>query len=163
MTAAEVLLIRHAVAGDRDRWHRDDALRPLNRVGRRQARRLVESFADRPIAHLLSSPFVRCVQTLEPLAAERGLPIETSDDLAEGRPWELVEKLAVELANDGPGALCVHGDVMEALIEDLRERTIGQSVDAGGYAKGSTWILGIRDGSIVSARYVPEPDGADAG
>ena len=163
MTGTEVLLIRHAVAGDRDGWERDDALRPLSDVGRRQARRLVGLFADRPIAHLLSSPFVRCVQTLEPLAAERGLSIETSEDLAEGRPWELVEKLALELATDGPGALCVHGDVVEALIEDLRERDIGPWVTAGGYAKGSTWILGVRDGSIVSARHVPAPDGSVLG
>jgi 8-oxo-dGTP diphosphatase len=153
----EILLIRHAVAGDRAHWHRADVLRPLTDVGRRQARALAELFADRPIAHLLSSPYVRCLQSMEPLAAARGLPIETSDDLAEGRPWELVEKLALELAGDGPGALCVHGDVMEALIEDLRERGVGREENPGGYAKGSTWILRVRDGTIVSARYVPPP------
>jgi 8-oxo-dGTP diphosphatase len=158
----EILLIRHAVAGDRERWTHPDALRPLNEVGRWQAGRLVELLAERPIAHLLSSPYLRCVQTLEPLAVARGLPIETSDDLAEGRPWELVEKLALELASEGPGALCVHGDVMKALIEDLGERGVVRDAQSG-CEKGSTWVLGVRDGSIVSARYVPAPVGSETG
>jgi 8-oxo-dGTP diphosphatase len=157
---AEILVIRHAVAGDRDRWHRADALRPLNDVGRWQARRLVELHTERPITHLLSSPYLRCVQTLEPLAVARGLPIETSDDLAEGKPWELVEKLALDLAADGPGVLCVHGDVMKALIEDLRERGVVRDAQSG-CEKGSTWILGVRDGSIVSGRYVLPPEGSE--
>ena len=157
---SEILLIRHAVAGDRARWDGDDALRPLTDAGRRQARSLAELFSGRPLAHLLSSPFVRCVQTLLPLALARGLTIETSDDLAEGRPWELVEKLALELAVDGPGAMCVHGDVMEALMDDLGERGVARERPRGAFAKGATWILGVRDGSIVSAHHVAAPDGA---
>ena len=155
---SEILLIRHAVAGDRSRWDGADPLRPLTDEGRRQARSLADLFAGRPLAHLLSSPYVRCVQTLQPLAAARGLAIETSDDLAEGRPWELVEKLALELAVDGPGAMCVHGDVMEALIEDLGERGIALERPREAFAKGTTWILGVREGSIVSAHHVAAPD-----
>ena len=157
MSQTEILLIRHAAAGDRHLWDGSDARRPLDDVGRRQARALVILFADRPIRHLLSSPYLRCVQTLGPLAAARELPIETSDDLAEGRPWELAEKLALELAVEGPGALCVHGDVMKALIGDLGERGVMGAAGPGGFEKGSTWILGVREGSIVSARHVPAP------
>lgn len=159
--ATEILLIRHAEAGDRGRWQDPDVLRPLDDEGRRQARAIVGMFADRRLVHLLSSPYVRCVQTMEPLAVARGLPVETSDDLAEARPWELVEKLALELAADGPGAMCVHGDVMRALIGALRGRGIDLGATPDGAAKGSTWILAVRDDAIVSGRYVAPPDGSD--
>lgn len=159
----EILLIRHAEAGDRDRWQRPDALRPLDDAGRRQALALVGLFADRRLVHLLSSPYLRCVQTMEPLAAAFGLSVETSDDLAEGRPWELVEKLALEVAADGPSALCVHGDVMRALIGALRGRAIDLGATPDAAAKGSTWILAVRDDVIVSARHVPPPEGRVGG
>src|SRR5262249_55413614 len=63
-----VYLVRHAKAGSREQWRADDDLRPLTTKGWRQAEGLVEAFADRPLASILSSPAVRCVQTVEPLA-----------------------------------------------------------------------------------------------
>ena len=64
-----VLLVRHARAGDREKWEGDDRLRPLDRKGRRQAEGLVELLAEYPIERLLSSQYLRCIQTFEPLAA----------------------------------------------------------------------------------------------
>jgi 8-oxo-dGTP diphosphatase len=153
----EVFLVRHARAGDRERWARPDHLRPLTDAGRRQAEQLVELFASRRIRQLLSSPYVRCVQTLEPLAAAQRLPIETSDDLAEGMPWEFVEKRVLECAVDGPSAICVHGDVMQLLVEDLLDRGVPLRGNVVEFRKGSTWILSVRDGTIVSARHLPQP------
>ena len=43
------------------------------------------SSAASPIAHLLTSPDLRCRQTLEPLAAQRGLPVRLDARLAAGR------------------------------------------------------------------------------
>ena len=77
-------LVRHGEAGDRHAWHDPDELRPLTEEGWRQAKALVDLLADAEIDRLLSSPYVRCVQTLEPLAEARGLPVETTPVLAEG-------------------------------------------------------------------------------
>ena len=67
-----LLLIRHASAGDRNDWVGDDLLRPLDGRGRSQASRLPELLGDYEIARVLSSPALRCVQTVEPLAALAG-------------------------------------------------------------------------------------------
>ena len=116
MTDTLVYLVRHAKAGSRGCWAGPDDLRPLTPDGWRQAERLVQRWVDQPLAHLVSSPFLRCVQTLEPLAAARGLPIEERDELGEGMPWEYTEKLVLEAAAEGTAALSVHGDAMQLLV-----------------------------------------------
>lgn len=156
MSGTLVYVIRHAEAGDRDRWTGPDEARPLSEGGRRQAKHLVDVLGDQPLVQLLSSPFVRCVQTLKPLAAARDLPIELRDELAEGRPWEYLEKLILEAEGVGPTAVCVHGDSFRVLMSDLFERGIARRV-AHRFRKGATWVLEVRDGAIVSARHIPAP------
>jgi phosphohistidine phosphatase SixA len=151
-----VHVIRHAEAGDRKRWTGSDEDRPLSKGGRRQAAGLAVRFAEEPFVQFLSSPFIRCVQTLEPLADASGLPVELRDELTEGRPWEYLEKLILEAEGEGPTAVCVHGDVFQGLMNDLFERGIGRAV-AKGFKKGSTWVLEVRDGTIVGARDIPAP------
>jgi Fructose-2,6-bisphosphatase len=147
-----VHVIRHAEAGDRERWAGSDEARPLSEGGRRQAEHLAVLFADQPFVQLVSSPFLRCVQTLEPLAEARGLSIDIRDDLAEGQPWEYLEKVVLEAEAEGPTAVCVHGDVVRGLMNDLFERGIARSAD-GSFRKGATWVLEVRDGAVVSALY----------
>lgn len=156
MSGTLVHVIRHAEAGDPKRWEGPDEARPLNEAGRRQAKRLVELFAEQPFVQLLSSPFLRCVQTLEPIGAARGLSIDPRDELAEGRPWEYLVKVILEAEAVGPTAVCVHGDALRALMTDLFERGTARRVDEG-FRKGSTWVLEVRDGAIVSARHVSAP------
>jgi 8-oxo-(d)GTP phosphatase len=158
-----VYVVRHAKAGDRDRWTKPDDVRPLTKAGRRQAERLVEQFAGKRLGRLLSSPSLRCVQTFEPLAASLGLPIETKAELADGMPYTYLEKLALEVAPDGPGAVCVHGDALRFMVEDLLDRGVRlRGTGAVGYRKGSTWVLGVRDGTVVTAKYVPPPSDKSA-
>jgi 8-oxo-dGTP diphosphatase len=148
---ARILLIRHAKAGSRERWQGDDRLRPLTRSGRRQAEALVEQQRDEPVERILSSPYLRCIQTVEPLAAVRGLRVEPTDDLAEGAGIGPLLRLLAELGN---AALCTHGDVIQEFVEWLHHR--GVAVD-GGLAKGSTWVLDVVHGEVVAARYLPPP------
>ncbi len=78
-----IYLVRHAKAGDRAGYDGDDTLRPLSGKGRRQAvaicERLSRLIVKLPDALLLSSPYIRCIQTLEPLAAERHAVIQTEN------------------------------------------------------------------------------------
>jgi len=78
-----LLLLRHASAGNRDEWTDHDHERPLDARGLEQAAHLPEVLARFPIERILSSPAKRCLQTVEPLAAARGLEIEPREELSE--------------------------------------------------------------------------------
>lgn len=141
-----LLLVRHAVAKARHRWDDDDDLRPLNKRGRDQAALLVEHLGSFTFSRVLSSPATRCVDTVSPLAAARGLKVEAEDALAEGTgrgAVALVERLLDEGANV---ALCSHGDVIPEVLDALR-------IDWDRCAKGSTWVLQSR----AKATYLPPP------
>lgn len=56
---------------------------PLSPLGQEQARALAAALAGKGIKRLISSPLSRCVQTVVPLSAEIGIPIETDPLLLE--------------------------------------------------------------------------------
>jgi 8-oxo-dGTP diphosphatase len=149
-------LVRHAKAGDREEWEGDDRLRPLSKPGRRQAEALVEVFKDLAVEHIVSSPYLRCVQTVEPLATQRGLRIETTDALAEGagiRPiFELMQRFG-----GGPAVLCTHGDVVQEFVEHLAADGVIRPRDIEKLAKGSTWVIDHANGKVTAARYLEPP------
>jgi 8-oxo-dGTP diphosphatase len=105
------VLLRHAAAGDRDDWDGDDFHRPLDAKGRRQAAEFVELLRPFGVRRVVSSPYVRCVQTVEPLAAALGLQLEQDERLAEGE-----DAAAADLLREEGVVCCTHGDVAEALV-----------------------------------------------
>lgn len=151
-----VYLVRHAKAESRSRWTDPDHLRPLTKAGRRQAKALPALFEGQSFSRLLSSPYVRCVQTLEPLAEALGLPLETADELSEGAPVNAALALILATAADGPAALCTHGDVMKLAVEGLVAAgvPIEEPLEL---KKGATWILEVDGSAVARARYLPPP------
>jgi phosphohistidine phosphatase SixA len=105
------VLLRHTSAGHRRDWEGDDRLRPLDARGRRQAADLVELLQPLGVRRVVSSPYVRCVASVEPLAAALGLPVEQDERLAEG-----AGRSAAELLREDGVVCCTHGDVVENLI-----------------------------------------------
>jgi 8-oxo-dGTP diphosphatase len=152
---APLFLVRHAPAGSRSGWTEADELRPLSKKGRRQAERLIRQFRDVEITRIVSSPYVRCVQTVRPLAVVRGLQVDASDALTEGASTPDALALVDELAA-GPAVLCTHGDVIMALVGHFAELGMGLE-DEPAWQKGSTWALERLEGRFVSARYLPPP------
>jgi broad specificity phosphatase PhoE len=147
-------LVRHAKAGSRKDWEGADRDRPLSGKGRRQAEGLVDLLADRPVRRVLSSPYLRCVQTVEPLAEKLGLPVEKVDALAEeADPAEAVELLR-GLAGT-TAALCTHGDLIPPILDTLAAAD-GLPLPPGyPFAKGSVWELDVLNGRWLAARYLP--------
>jgi len=139
-----LLVVRHASAGERARWKGDDRLRPLDSRGRSQARGLVSLLEPFHPERLVSSPYVRCVQSLEPLAAARDIPIEPRDELAEGMGRDAFAALVAELGC--PAALCVHGDLLEELLGGDRPRK-----------KGSVWVFEADGAELRPERYLAPP------
>jgi 8-oxo-dGTP diphosphatase len=107
-----VHVIRHAKAKNRLEWTEPDAARPLTKRGRREAAALAERFRSEPPDRLVSSPFLRCVETLDPLARELDLPIETTELLAEGVEGARALELLLSLSRTGSLACCTHADVL---------------------------------------------------
>lgn len=151
-----VHLIRHAKAKDRLAWKEPDLMRPLTKRGRREAEAIAEALREEPPARLVSSPYVRCVQTLEPTAIALGLPIETTDVLAEGAGGDGAVELLLALAHSGPLACCTHGDVVfEAMSLVAAE---GLVLDGPrDVPVASAWLLEVEDGRVVTARFVERP------
>jgi len=141
-----VLLIRHAKAGSRQKWESPDDLRPLTPKGEAQAEALVAELAGFDIVRVLSSPYLRCSQTVAPLAAARGLAVEPSDDLAEGETRAGVALVNSLLDAAGFTALCTHGDVVEEVLDALDVRRDAET------DKSTTWVLGAGE-----PRRLPPP------
>ena len=148
-------VVRHAKAGSRSHWTGDDRARPLSKKGHEQAEALVENFADLPVGAIFSSPYLRCVQTLEPLARRRGLEVRKSPELAEGSGLHGAYSFFANPDLDH-AVLCTHGDVIWELVEDLTNRRVlpafREDLD-----KGSTWVVETVKGVPVRARYIPAP------
>lgn len=115
-----LILLRHASAGSKDDWPGDDDSRPLDAQGTRDAEvlaRLLSCFA--PAARVISSPAVRCTETVRPFAVMSGGTVEAEAALA--RPVRAPSRstrtssadalvaLVQALAAAGvPAVLCLH-------------------------------------------------------
>ncbi len=146
---ATILMVRHATAGERSAWAGDDRLRPLDERGRQQAQALVEQLSEYPVTRVLSSPYVRCVQSVEPLARARGLVVEETARLAEGHAEQTVSLIG-EL--HGTTVLCTHGDVVPAVLDAILPGDGHQQSK-----KGSTWVLEVAGPDVAVGRYLPPP------
>lgn len=156
MTLRTFYVVRHAKAGDREEWSGDDRKRPLTGKGRKQAEELVSLLKPFDISSIFSSSYLRCVQTVEPLAHRRKLAIKPSASLEEGHGLTGLTEFLCDRALDG-GVLSTHGDIVFELVEDLVGRGVIKAGD-GGYAKGSTWVLDVDDRGVpVRARYLAAP------
>ena len=151
------VLVRHAHAGHQGQWDGADEDRPLSARGRRQAAGLLTTLPDRSMTRLVSSPLVRCRETLAPLADRLGLAVETSELLG---PEADVRELAQLFAADGmTGAvLCTHGETLNGLLDHWRGRGVWDAADdRDSTQKGAAWIVRT-DGGHHVATYLPPPD-----
>jgi 8-oxo-dGTP diphosphatase len=154
---ATLYLVRHAKAGERRLWTGDDVDRPLSKTGRKQADLVGRRLAERGAAVLWSSPYVRCVETLEPLGRLLDLAVTVEPRLAEDEPFEPV----LELLADAPNGtvMCSHGDIIPATLAAL-ERRGAEIRTPPDWRKASVWVLGRdKKSKIVHARVWPPPIG----
>lgn len=154
----KLLLVRHARAGHRSRWDGDDRSRPLSGRGGRQAAAIVKQLAGFDFDRVLSSPYLRCVQTVGPLARARRLEVEESDDFAEGNSHKAIEVVRGLAEGNGSIVACSHGDVIPDIIDHLLRADAMQLPNVQGWAKGSTWVLTAHHGRFDTARYLPPPE-----
>ena len=156
LSTGTLFLVRHAAAGSRSDWKKDDRLRPLSSRGEKQALALTRTLAIHPLDRILTSPYVRCRQTVEPLGEKLGIDLEERDELAEGEGFKGARDLCRELAGTN-SILCSHGDVIPALLDWMARH--GMALKSPFECKkGSTWEIEVRAGEFRRGRYWPPPD-----
>lgn len=173
-TTTYIELVRHAKAQRRDRWWgRSDRDRPLTKTGVAQAKALSTELGRSRISRIVTSPFVRCVQTVEPLAQRLGVALETAELLGEapsvplldngdswvssawlgGRALGLVDEI-VAAAPDGSIVLCSHGDVVPSLMAALAGRD-GLTIRDVHLKKGARFRLTFKGPTCIAVEAVP--------
>lgn len=150
-----IFLLRHAKAGSRSTWIGDDTVRPLTEAGWAQAQVIAERLAAQSPSALWTSPYLRCVQTLEPLAEVTGLEIVVEHRLSEATPLEL-SLAALEDAPDG-AVLCSHGDVIPDIVDALVRRGMDLDASMRPPRKGSVIVLHHVNRLFTRAEYRERP------
>ncbi|MGH9112498.1 MAG: SixA phosphatase family protein [Acidimicrobiales bacterium] len=153
----KLYVVRHAHAGSRSAWEGPDHDRPLTRRGYKQAAAIADRLADVDILRLVSSPAVRCVQSLAPLGDRLRLKVEEDDRLLEGATGTDALALADELRDTaGAAVVCGHGDAIPELLRILNAGTT-RFKDPLAWPKGSMWVLTWDGERWAKARYIPPP------
>jgi 8-oxo-dGTP diphosphatase len=134
LTTWPLALVRHAHAVGRGSWADDDRLRPLDAAGQARAAAIAPVLAAYGVRRLVSSPSVRCADTLRPFAAQLGAAMRTKDGLSEegyaAEPARAGHHLGRLVERGAPAAVCSHGPVLPALLGLLLARVAPDEPEA---------------------------------
>ncbi|WP_396657453.1 NUDIX domain-containing protein [Microbacterium sp.] len=118
-----IVVLRHAKAVVREDWDGEDADRPLTSRGRRQARAIVGPLRAFGVRKIISSPAVRCVKTVAPLAKAIDRPIDTtrriSQDAWDDGKADARTVIGQRVRARKPAVLCSHGPVLPDILHEL--------------------------------------------
>ena len=120
-----IVLQRHGAALPRAKWRKGEKSRPLNAKGKKQAQALpwlIDAFDP---TRVLSSPWKRCLATVEPFARIEGLTIRTKDELTEAGAEEHPSRTVAvieRVLHEGRGTVvCTHRPVLPTLIGAVKK------------------------------------------
>jgi len=151
-----IFLLRHAAAGNRDKWMGEDQKRPLTKKGRKQSELVAKSLAAKAGERIVTSPHARCIETVKPLAKRIGAKLEISEALGEGPDIDAAYELVDSLVGQNT-VLCSHGDVIPAVMNRLM--WAGLTLDSRFYcSKASVWEVGVESGRFTTGKYISPPN-----
>lgn len=127
-----LVLVRHAKALPRAEYKGgNDQKRPLTAAGREQVPTVTALLGAYGVERVLSSPSVRCLDTVSPFAKVAGVPVKTREGLSEegfhDSPDKAVRTVAKALAKGRPVAVCSHGPLVPTLVQVLVDRVAAQA------------------------------------
>ncbi|MEH3156498.1 MAG: NUDIX domain-containing protein [Gordonia paraffinivorans] len=155
-----VLVVRHAKAGRASRYRGDDRLRPLERVGRLQAEKIVDQARAFGARHVHSADRTRCLQTVEPLALslDTGITVERalSEEAYRSDPAPALARMREIAALDGIHVVCSQGKVIPGLMQSWVGAD-GVTLPRARNRKASMWVVSMHEGAVVAADHVDSP------
>ena len=174
---AGAVLVRHARAGHRESYQGEDAGRPLDAKGRKQADALLTEILPFAPRSVHSAPLVRCRSTVAPVAAALGIGVidepALSEDAYRDDPAHSRRRL-VELAtgmpdgrwcdadlepvpNDGGSTvICSQGGVIPGVIKSLASRWEAR-LPPMATPKAAFWVLSFDGRRLIQADRYPAP------
>ena len=145
------VLVRHADAGLKSEWCGPDDWRGLTELGHDQARAVVDMLGDLPIQRILSSPTLRCRQTVVPLARALALDVEPCWQLVRtADPADVLELLADP--DTDAAVVCTHRETLLSVFSQLiwSRDAVAQAGDP--MEKAAIWLLRGTVGGAQPAR-----------
>jgi phosphohistidine phosphatase SixA/ADP-ribose pyrophosphatase YjhB (NUDIX family) len=123
LTTWPLVIVRHAKSRSRSSWTDADPLRPLNARGRERAEALIPILAAYRVTWVVTSPSVRCLDTVLPYAAAAGERARLKRGLSEEgfaeQPERAPQHLDRLLERGAAAVVCSHGPVLPSLLERL--------------------------------------------
>lgn len=124
LKTAPIIIQRHGAAVSRAKWRKPESTRPLNKKGKKQSVALPPLLDAFDPASVLSSPWQRCLATVEPLATFEGLKVRTKAELTEVGHAEHPSRTAAVidrvLREARPTVVCTHRPVLPTVIASVR-------------------------------------------
>lgn len=146
--ARTLIVLRHAKAHPRNGYEGDDLERTLDASGLSQANELVGVLAAYGVRHVVSSPAVRCVSTVEPYAQSISTFLEIDDRMFEEAKPSLVRRsLATLLERKKPTVVCTHRPNMPTIFDDLGQKLLDLN-------PGEAVVIHHRKGVICALEHI---------
>lgn len=139
-----MIVLRHALARTRTGWKSDDEERPLTKPGEVQAKKLEPLLAAYGVRRVITSPALRCADTVDTYAKSVKTFLEVDDRLAEQTKARNVQlSVASALARKAPLVLCTHRPTLPYIFGALRLEPIE-------LPPGEGLVIHHRKGKIVA-------------
>ncbi|TGD11080.1 NUDIX hydrolase [Brevibacterium sp. S111] len=157
LRAWPLILVRHGKAFPRSKWYETEHVRPLLKLGTRQAMALTGLLGAWKTKKLISSPWKRCMATLAPLSAARGQPIKKAPTLSEkaasANPEKTARFIRKLLEKGKPVIYCTHRPVLPTIFsvyaEHAPKRVVAKLPKDDPYLKpGEVLVAYVRPGAM---------------
>lgn len=152
-----LIILRHTKALERGDWDEIDSQRTLNEYGFNQAQFLIKHLEPYAIEEIYTSDYIRCVQTVTPIAHSRGLTItqvpSLNEEIFESDPTRSVA-FANALKQDEKNILiCSHNPVIPTMLRGILNTKL-KNRDLIKLEPGDAWIVHRFRGEIVGLDYL---------
>ena len=139
-----VIVLRHAQARTRNGWKADDLERPLTKPGESQAKKLAPLLRAYGVKGIITSPAIRCAQTVDTYARSVKALMEVDDRLAEEtKPKRVERSIVTVLERKGPIVICSHRPTLPWIFASLK-------IEARDLAEGEGVVVHHRRGRVVA-------------
>jgi phosphohistidine phosphatase SixA/8-oxo-dGTP pyrophosphatase MutT (NUDIX family) len=163
-----IILLRHGTSERRSQKYPDDRVRPLAAQGHAQAEALAELLACYGPLSVISSPAVRCIDTVRPFAGKQHAVIDIDPALSESAhaaaPSAVASWVRALIVEGRPTVVCSHrivlDDVLAAVLPSREQadgplvngrpwshreadRLVGPDRSSRRLAPGNAWVLHI--------------------